>query len=626
MRPRRGPVPRAESPWGWLGGILTLGILLAGAVAAGMALWENIDLRRLTRAPGDVELPTLPMPVQPPAAAAPDSTVEMFIYASNSSADYFPNRDFYPELLGRWEELAIQAGGLPRFVRSAEEIGALGGRGLVIAPAAICLADTETAALRQHADDGGGLLLTWATGARDDSCEWRGWDVVQAMTNAADVRQLEQREGLFMSVPAGLPVSAGIEPAARIELRWDAPIAVSGEGSRVYWSDWALNPEPATGTDVVDGAITLRSLDQGGRIAWYGFMDDAGVTPLDQTRIHRLITDGIRWAAGIPTASLLAWPDARQAALMFAQEVSGEVQNAAAIERVAGEQDVAPTWFVVSRLIDGDASLSSAVGRSGEVASLTSDNSPLAGLLEGEQTVRLRRSVSEVQEAIGRAPTGLRAPEEMADFATLEAWYGLGGRYVVGLNEGRTGSPEIIAVDGGEIVLLPRVIKDDYNLLVQERVVGQRALTDGLTEGTWKMRALGGLAVLTAHSRLAGSPRYVGQLAAVLEDARTQGNWWIATGAQIADWTLTRQTSQVLVTDWSEDAITIQVRAPENHPLGGGWVEVAMPPGTEDWAPRPVDRTIAYGSTPWGIVIPVPDLEAGGATAFTIGPSAPVTP
>jgi len=62
-------------------------------------------------------------------------------------------------------------------------------------------------------------VLTWATGARDGSCDWIGWRRVQELTGALDVRELEEREGLYLTVAAGLPLSPGLDPATRVELR-----------------------------------------------------------------------------------------------------------------------------------------------------------------------------------------------------------------------------------------------------------------------------------------------------------------------------------------------------------------------------------------------------------------------
>ena len=129
MREERNPVPRAQNPWGWLGGILALGVLMAGAVAGALALWENVDIQRLTRAPGDIQPLALPDPVSPSEPARSDGGFGVALYASEATARYFPERSFYPSILEGWEALIRTAGGSPRRVASAAEVLALGGRG-----------------------------------------------------------------------------------------------------------------------------------------------------------------------------------------------------------------------------------------------------------------------------------------------------------------------------------------------------------------------------------------------------------------------------------------------------------------------------------------------------------------
>ena len=48
-------------------------------------------------------------------------------------------------------------------------------------------------------------------------------------------------------------------------------------------------------------------------------------------------------------------------------------------------------------------------------------------------------------------------------------------------------------------------------------------------------------------------------------------------------------------------------------------MQVVLPETGRDWAPSPVGRPLAYGETPWGIVIPLPDMVAGEEAAFLIG-------
>ncbi|MGB1656655.1 MAG: hypothetical protein ACPHO4_04835, partial [Longimicrobiales bacterium] len=98
MRPKRDPVPRAKEAWWWLGGFVTLGFVGALVVGAGLALWENIDIRQVT--PGLVEAPPALPAAEPSRAAAiapvPFSAV---ILESEANASYFENPDFYLDQL-----------------------------------------------------------------------------------------------------------------------------------------------------------------------------------------------------------------------------------------------------------------------------------------------------------------------------------------------------------------------------------------------------------------------------------------------------------------------------------------------------------------------------------------------
>jgi len=618
MPPRREPVPRAKNPWGWLGGILTLGVLMAGTVAAALALWENVDIQQLTRVPGDAQAIVLPDPTAPRAPAATSLSREVALYRSEATSAFFPEDDFYPDILNRWRELIVEAGGSVREVASIAEVEGLMGSGLLVAPAAVCLGDNEVDAFRSHTSEGGDLLLTWATGARDADCEWRGWSVIEEFTGASDVRELERRAGLFLTVPGGMPLSGGIEPGARLELQWDAQIAVETEGTRVYWSDWALNPEPAEGTIRVDGAVALRNVEGGGRVSWYGFLAQNAVDTLDETRIRRLLLNGILWTAGVPSAELHPWPEGSRSALLMTQEVEGEFRNSLPTANVALKHGVPITSFVVSRLATGYPELAAPLASAGELASQSSDNAMLAGLPVAEQQTRLRRSIQELQAWTGANPVGLRAPQERVDEELLRAWSSLGGTYVLGLNAGRTGSPEAFELEGSHVVLLPRMLKDDYNLVIQERILRPAELAAESRAGLNKFRAIGGLATLTVHSSLGGSARLVGAVDEVLASVVAEGGWWLATGGEVADWTLARHSTEVAFLSVASDRIELEVRAPTDRPLSNAWITVNLPDSPDVWSPVSGEAPQSYGLTPWGLVIPVDDLPAGDGRVIVL--------
>ena len=227
------------------------------------------------------------------------------------------------------------------------------------------------------------------------------------------------------------------------------------------------------------------------------------------------------------------------------------------------------TSFVVSGLASVDQDLAAALTKAGEIASQTTDNSRLVGLPRAEQETRLGRSVSEIADWSGDGPLGLRAPEEAVDAETLAAWRSLGGTYVVGLNNGRTGSPEIFDTGEGRIVLLPRVIKDDYNLLVQDRLRGTAELTSEFLAGIGKIRSIGGLAVMTVSDQLAGLDRYSASISATLDSVRAQEGWWLARGSEVAEWSAARAEASVRLVG-TDGRVEVEVAAPARFPLAGG--------------------------------------------------------
>lgn len=612
MSPPRDPVPRARSPWGWLGGILVLGFLAGGLIAAAMLLWENLDVGTITQSPRPVETGPVPEPAPLDAPARARGGFPAYLYRSGATEAFFPDEAFYPSVLDRWGSLLEGVGGQIEEITSAGELVALEGVGVVAAPSAVCLDEDEVQAFHRHVEEGGGLLLTWATGARNGECDWTGWEALRELAGAAEVRQLDERPGVYLTVPAGMPLSHGIEPAARVELRWDAQIALAADGPRVYWSDWALNPAGAEGAEGVDVAVHLRQ-DQGsaGRVAWFGFNGDEGATPLDQRRLDTLLHNGVQWVAGLPSAELRPWPDGRRAAFAVTQHAGWEFDNARHLAELGRARGVPVTFFVTSRLALDHPGLAELLLEAGEVASQSVDEQVLAGLPYSDQRALLSRSLTQIRGWAGGAAVGLRPPEEQFDQATLRAWRSLGGRYVVGINNARTGSPEIHATEEGPIALVPRLIKDDYNVMIQDRAMRIDDLVAEYLGGMRKLHALGGLALVTTHSQLAGTSRRVAALGQVMDSVRVQDGWWPVTLRELGDWALARSGAVVEMGGWQNGRLELEVAAPDDAALVGAWLEVSLPDDPASWEPRVEGRPVEFAVTPWGIAVPLDPLEAG---------------
>jgi peptidoglycan/xylan/chitin deacetylase (PgdA/CDA1 family) len=506
--------------------LFVLGLIGAAVIGGGAVLWENVDVQRMTASAALREPHLAPPSLLPNTPAHSRGVFFASLYFSQTSSDFFDDRAYYPSLLQAWEGLLQDAGAQVTRISGAEAVEALDTGRLLVAASSVCLSDEEVAAFRGFAERGGGLVLTWATGARDSGCVWQGWDALNTLTGITEFNTLEQRDAVYVTVPAGIPLAAGFGPATRIELRYESQLALAMEGPRLYWSDWSLNAEPVDETVGMDAASWLGKTSAGGRIVWYGFRLGHGASDRDEEQIARLFRNGVWWAAGIPIAEIAPWPHGNQSALVLTQDVESQFANSVDLARVAIEKAVPATFFVVSQLGVDHPTVAETLSEAGEVGSHSSDHSVVAGRTYIDQRARLSRTQAELSDWSGSPAFGLRPPEERFDEATLRAWKWAGGTYLVGANESRQGSPEVFETPEGLIVLLPRIIKNDYNVFVQEGAMRSRRLTEAYLAGMAKINALGALAIVSLRTQVGGEGARVQAIAEVIDSARAQGDWY----------------------------------------------------------------------------------------------------
>lgn len=631
MSPRRSPVPRARSPLHWLAGLLLLGLLLGGLVAAAITLWENVDIRELT---GGSPPPPPPPPaarIPPPASVPAGAGFEAAVYDSRLTAGFFPDSSFYPGLVEGWEERVREAGGRATSVDDPAGLDSLPAGTLLVVPAGLCLSGAEVAAIDRHLAAGGSVLATWATGARDAHCAWRGWEGVARLAGSPDVRQLGERSALYLTLPGGSPFLDGLSPATRVELRSGSQLAVALSGPHAYWSDWSLNPAPAASGGEADGAAVARTTRAGGRVVWLGFLASEAATPRDSAALERVLAGGLRWAAGVPSAGLAPWPDGHDAALLVAEEAETSFTNADTLARLLRRRGTPGSFYVVSSLALDHPELAAALDSAGEVGTETTDNKSVAGKDATDQRLRLSRSRAEVRGWTGRAPVGLRPPEERFDSTTLRLWRKLGGEYILAVNDARVGSPELYDTPDGRVALLPRIVDSDYNVMVRYGRLRRADLVGAYLSGARKLGLLGGLAVLSIHTQVAGAPGTVDAVGTVL-DSLAEGpvSWWTATGASIARWWRVRSAVSVEWLAAAGDTLRLRVTAPPGDSLGGAWLQVTLPAtaaspvhGGGAWSVTGDGRPLPYRPYAYGLRFPLGSLEPGRSLDVRLAPAPP---
>lgn len=613
----------------WLGSLLALGLLAAGVVGAAALLWEHVDIRQI--APELAEgPPSPPTPVLLAPAARPAGEFSVALLRTPPNRDVHPDATWHSRALDRWRSVVEGIGGRVRQLE-ARDLDQLAPDELLLAPEATCLTPGQIRTVERHLAGGGGVVANGAFGARDGACTWVGWQAVSRLAASPDIREIPAREDLYLTLPDGVPLAAGLPPGTRIGLRGDPVLARGDTGARAFWSDWAMNPAPETGGP--DGAAVALRTPGGGRVAWFGFRLGQAATPADALLLRRVVENGILWAAARPQAGVAAWPTGHRAALVPVVEVESEPRNALEVARVLGEEQVPGTFFVVSGLVSDDGELASALSAVGEIAAQTVDHSPLQGRTLRDQMATLRRTRREVAGWAGTPPTGLRPPEEGFDPWTISAWAGEGGRYLVALNEARSASPELHVQNGDTAVVIPRLVKDDYNVVVQEASVRSTRLTEAWTAGLEKIGALGGVAVVAGHTQILRSPGRLEAWRQALRSATEAGDWWLATGSQVDRWWRDRARIRVRWVgqgggappsgagtpasgpsrgEAAGDTLRLEVELMGGEPVDAAvWIDVVLPGHAGQVEPWVDDEPVVSVATPHGLRLPVGALVPG---------------
>jgi len=106
-------------------------------------------------------------------------------------------------------------------------------------------------------------------------------------------------------------------------------------------------------------------------------------------------------------------------------------------------------------------------------------------------------------------------------------WLAAGGSYIVGANDSRCASPELIPVGRDTLTLLPRTGDDDFGLLAPGQAQDPKS-TAALLKNEFKwIHTLGGLYALSYHSQLMSRPEHLpAQPAWHRLSGQRRDRWW----------------------------------------------------------------------------------------------------
>jgi hypothetical protein len=192
-----------------------LGTLVAGLIGAAVLLWRSIDIESVLE-PANKDAPAVQAVLPELVLAAPTETTpwRAYLYESRHTDAFFPDQIYYEGLAARWDSLLSGVGASVTRLNGAAAIDSIPGRELLVVPSAVCMDSEERRAIRRHADQGGHLLVSWALGARNEKCEWIGYDFLQSLSGTEAAGTMEERSPTYLAVQHGSVTAAGLPPGA----------------------------------------------------------------------------------------------------------------------------------------------------------------------------------------------------------------------------------------------------------------------------------------------------------------------------------------------------------------------------------------------------------------------------
>ena len=520
-------------------------------------------------------LGTISISLRPPDAAASSSLgheSRVAILRSENTSRFFTSSTNYRAHVEYWRSL-VQGANLPSEVISDAQLedGVTGFRILVL-PSSICLSEKERAAIRDFVSKGGGLICTWATGARDEKGTWKGLDFVAAMTGSDNLEFTEKPSPWFVSFSSDNPLTAGAPSATRIQV--DSPERLQAKNLRVdgYWSDARLFPVELNLPVNFQGALVHNTFGHG-RVAWFGFQENSAVAGGENKAIlDSTLKNALAWADHRTLSAVNPWPAPYVAASVFACDVEDEYSNAIFAANALRKSQEKGTFFCLTNMVKEDADLIPQLQGAGEVASHgdTHDGFGEIGMLS--QVIRLARSKWRIQRLGGSQVGGFHPPSDDFSDTTLKALAAARFRYIVIGDENSSGAgsvlPEILRVSqtsrffhrDADLVRLTRTMEDDLHYSPLGMVgldpswISQRALSDFEI-----IHGLGGLYIFAFHSQGFSAPQYVGIIPKLVEQFH-QNATWIASAGDVARWWELRSHISLSVADKGANGARLTVK------------------------------------------------------------------
>lgn len=488
-----------------------------------------------------------------------------------------------------WLDLVRKGGYQAETIGDAQLASGLDAYAAVILPSVVCLGDPARAELERYLRAGGGVVATWALGARGGDGIWRGYDFLQTLTGAVRFELGRNDAPWFVSVRSASPLGAGLPGGTRVQVTSLERLEATALDADAFWSDAGLRPRvPALPADY-QAAVVRKQLGEG-RLVWLGFHENSAVTG-EADRASAILLNGLAWAAGRPLVAVEPWPAPFTRSTMVAVDVSEFPDRARRLALELAQARVPATFFIDPGLA-GDGELVRELRGAGELAIKWQHANEGGRARHAFDRIRMdwlrlvlwSRTFIWVRGVRPFGDTLTRPETEFLAEAGVRYFLAAGGVDSVLPSARSVRRAPSGWTDEGSIVGLGRSSDDDLHLSpLGLQGLDAEWIVQRLTDDSESVGRLGGLYVLSLHTQGLGGPEYLPALRAILARI-AQSQSWVARGGDIAGWWSSRSRLGLSLTSPSPSALRIEVTNGANRPIENA--VLAVYPGVMRGTPK----------------------------------------
>jgi peptidoglycan/xylan/chitin deacetylase (PgdA/CDA1 family) len=468
------------------------------------------------------------------------TTTPIYLLNSKNTRDYFNSTGGnYDLILDQWHYY-FQAQEIKFHDIRDEDLKSSMKPGILVLPSSVALGAQELSAIDDFEHNGGSVLATWATGARNGAGEWVGYNFLSNQFGIKVSDEFPSQENdRFLVVFGDTPVTHTLPAGTRIWLGkiHEHPLRVSGGNSFAgLFMDAVRTPKP----DTANQAIVYTD-DGHSRRVYFGFSENSW--QFEQQNIYELLNDVFDWLNHRPTAYLASWPTPFRSAQIIEMDTEQGFNNAVKLADILDSSEFKGTFYSLTSVATKYPGVVKNIETHHEIAFHGDVHTAFKGQSEDVQSKRIDAMRQELEPLVS-APsrlTGFRPPYELSDQKTESILFKKGYRHILSNSDGTQSMlPYISAASPNNfqsgLIVLPRTQRDDMNFLKEggNAAVMTKEMNDDFDQAV----KIGALGVLSVHSQNfeVDSPVAL-STAELLTHIKSSGNSaWVASSGSIDSW------------------------------------------------------------------------------------------